>query len=482
RVLSDNIKYSYLGDIEETYFDICESAGRRQAVIWYWGQVLKVLANYLINSNIRSAVMFKNYFKIALRNFWKNKLYSFLNIAGLSIGIATAILIVLWVQDELSYDRFHTKADRIYRIATHARVGNTQIESIPTPGLLGRTLTLEYPEVEAAAPILSLNNVLVKYKEKVFNEPSIIASDSTFFEVFTFPFIKGDPSESLSAPNSIVITKSTAERYFEGDEALDRMIEIEGEIYRITGVIEDVPVNSHFHFDFVCSLDRSEYTQGSVWGNNRFKTYIVLQQGFSQEEIEAKFPDFINKYLSQNINTKGDNFWEYYLQPLKEIHLTSDLTGEFEANGNKAQVNVFSIVAVFILLIACINFMNLTTAKSANRAKEVGIRKVSGSNKLQLIWQFIGESILLSAVSLTLSLIIVEIALPVYRNYTVKQLEINYGDPLVILSMLGLVLITGILSGSYPAFFLSSFKPVTVIKGTLHGGVKSSRLRNTLVV
>ncbi|MFC1493143.1 ABC transporter permease [candidate division KSB1 bacterium] len=479
RILNENIKYSYLGDIEETYFDIYESEGKRQAVIWYWGQVMKVLMNYIIN--IRSGTMFKNYFKIAFRTFWRNRLYSVLNISGLSIGIGTAILIILWVQDELSYDMFHTKADRIYRIAINARIGNNMIAQTVTPGLLGRTLTSDYPEVEIAAPILSKSTSLVQYNEKVFNESKIIASDSTFFRVFTIPFIKGDSFKALTAPNSVVITRRTAEKYFEEENALDRMLEIGGEIYRITGVVEDVPVNSHFHFDFIISLNRSEYNSGANWDNNRFRTYIILQKDFPPEELEAKFPDFIRKYLSQN-KFSGDNFWEYYLQPLTDIHLNSHLNGEFEANGNRTHVYIFSIIAAIILLIACINFMNMTTAKSANRAKEVGIRKVSGSNRIQLIRQFVGESILLSTVSFVLALIVVEIILPVYTNYVGKQLQINYGNPLVILSMTGMILFVGILSGSYPAFFLSSFKPVTVIKGALHRGVKNSRLRNSLVV
>lgn len=436
--------------------------------------------------------MIKNYFKIAIRNIIKHKSFSFINIIGLAIGIACSILILLFVTNELSYDKFHEKADRIYRIAVRASIGDTKINQTYSSSITFQKLLEDFPEIENGIKFLKLGRVPVILDKKTFYESRFYAVDSTFYDVFTIPLIQGNPKTALSNPNTMVVSKNTAIKYFGNTDAVGKVLIAdfgpEGSIdFKITGVSENVPDNSHFHYDLlVSSASFPTYINDPGWSSNNFISYVVLKKGTSKEGVEEKLKEFTRKYMGGERFDKWvaqGNFWEYYLQPVTKIHLNSDLNGEFEANGNETYVYIFSVISIIILLIACINFMNLSIAKSSLRAKEVGLRKVVGSSRNKLMRQFLSESVLLSYISLALGIVIVEILLPLYRNLIGRQLEIHYFDNFVIIpSLLAFGLIVGIISGSYPAFFLSSFKPITVFKGNLGSSKGSSWLKNVLVV
>lgn len=437
--------------------------------------------------------MFKNYLKVAWRNIIRYKSFSFINILGLAIGISCSILIMLFVIYENSYDNYHEKADRIYRLAVRASIGDTKINQTYSSAITFLKLLEEFPEVKNGVKFSNIGQIPVKYQDQTNYETKFLAVDSTFFDVFSVPMINGDPKTVLVEPNTMVVSESTARRYFGRTDVTGEVLSAEfsyglGEIvFAITGVSEDMPSNSHFHYDFLVSLTSfPELINNTGWTSNNFITYLVLVEGASKDSMEVKLKDFTRKYMGgesfDEWVSKG-NYWEYYLQPLTDIHLTSDLNGEFEPNGNKTYVYIFSVIGFIILLIASINFMNLTTAKSSLRIREVGMRKVVGSGRNKLIRQFITESVFLSFIALAVGIIIVESLMPVYRNFVGRPLEMNYFDNWIIIpSLLILGLVVGIISGSYPAFLLSSFKPVMILKGQPGTGRSGYWLRNILVI
>lgn len=430
--------------------------------------------------------MLKNYFKIALRNLVRYKTFSMINILGLAVGMACTILILLWVGDELSYDRFHEKSDRIYRLCSRIAMGNTIIDQTQTPTLLPVILKNDYPEVEQTVRIGFPINVLGQYKEKSFMEHNMLPVDSTFFDVFSFKLIKGNKNTALTEPGTIVITEATAHRYFGDEDPIGKMILLQERFeVRVTGVVENIPRNSHFHFDILLSLATIKEYLNLSWESNDFRTYIVLREGYPSEQLEAKFPNLITKYVGKgNSNWLNEgNKWDYYLQSLTDIHLKSDIISEFETNGNIVYVYIFTIIAFVILFIACVNFMNLTTAKFAHRTKEIGLRKVVGSTKGQIIFQFLSESLFLCLIAFCLSILFVYSIMPVFNSIVGKHLTFhlfdNYYTSLI---LLGLAILVGLLAGIYPSFYLSSFKPVMIFRGKIIEGMKSLRIRNALVV
>ncbi|UCF62849.1 MAG: ABC transporter permease [bacterium] len=437
--------------------------------------------------------MISNYLKVAIRNISRNRIYSFLNIIGLAIGVACFLFIYMFVRFELSYDQFHEKSDRIYRIAVRALIGDTRINQTHSSAIVFTRMREEFPEIENGVKFLNFGRTPVILGNRTFYESRIFAVDSTFFEVFTNPLLHGDPEQVLNKPNSMVISRSLADKYFGHTEVLGEIIQVEVSPSRgimdfaITGVAEDMPENSHFHYDIlISSITFPDLLNNQGWSWNNFVSYILLKEGASAAELETKLIEFNRKYMDvddyEAWAAKG-NYYQFYLQPITKIHLTSDLNGEFEANGNETYVHIFSIVSVFVLLIASINFMNLSTAKSAVRAKEVGMRKVVGSNRTRLIGQFLTESIFLSFISLICGLLIVESILPLYQNFIGRSLQVNYlGDAKVIPALIFLGLLIGAVSGSYPAFALSSFKPIQVIGGNLNRGKKGVWFRNILVL
>jgi putative ABC transport system permease protein len=438
--------------------------------------------------------MFKNYFKIAFRNLIRFKAYSLINIFGLAIGIAACIFILLFVRDELSYDKFNKKGDRIYRVHSKGKILGNEFNLAVSPAPLGETMVSDFPEVIQSVRLNYNANMLIRYKENVFIETRFFWVDSTIFDVFTIPFIQGNPKTALNEPHTIVLTETTAKKYFGSEDPIDKIMNMEdGTPYTVKGVIKDCPANSHFHYDMFASLSSwGGGERNKFWVSNSFYTYILLKKGASASELQNKMPAFAEKYAGPQLQQvlgitfdeakkRGYNY-EFIMQPLLGIHLNSHLDYEIEPNSDIRYVYIFSIIAVFILLIACINFMNLTTARSSIRSKEVGIRKVLGSNQIKLVKQFLTESILLTFFAVLIAIVMVEIFLTSFSRLAGKDLHTNYFDnPITVPALIITVLIVGFLAGSYPAFFLSKFQPVKVLKGKLNDA-KNSWLRNGLVV
>ncbi|MEP6727559.1 MAG: ABC transporter permease, partial [Bacteroidota bacterium] len=436
----------------------------------------------------------KNYFKIALRNLWKHKGYSAINIFGLAIGLATCLLILLYVTDELSYDHYNEKASRIYRINTDIKMGGGNLHLAVASDPMGPTLKKDYPQVEEYTRIYTSDGPkMIKNGAQFIKENRVANVDSTFFNVFTLSAITGDTKTALNEPNTVVISASTAKKYFGTTAALGKILEADKIPYKVTAVIKDIPHNSHFQFDFLFSMDNVKYQFGNFLSNN-FQTYILLRPGTDYKKFEKNFDQVLDKYVlpqakqymqisSMDEFKKAGNMLAYTLMPLTDIHLYSDRFPELGTNGNVQFVYIFGAVALFVLLIACINFMNLSTARSASRAKEVGIRKVLGTERKTLITQFLIESTITAFVSLAIALACAYLVLPLFNDLSAKSLSLKDLTNIKILPYLVVLpVVIGILAGSYPAFFLSRFNPVTVLKGNTSSLFKKSNLRNVLVI
>ncbi len=439
--------------------------------------------------------MLKNYLITVLRGIWKYKVFSAINIFGLAIGITCCLLILLYVQYEYSYDRYHEKVDRIHRVTLHGVIAGNEINSPTTPYPMAAALMNEFPEVESAVRFRKFfSDTLVSLNEISYQEEQIFHADPSFFEIFSYEFMAGNPQTALAEPNTLVITESTANKYFPTSEALGQTLTFNTDRdYLITGVIEDIPPNSHFHPDFLVSFTSDSNHDSPIWISNNIQTYLLIREGNSAAELETKLEDLIPKYIApqieQAIGASLEEFiasggqYAFALQALADIHLKSQLQGEIEPPGNAAYVYTFQAVAVFILLLACINFMNLSTARSANRAKEIGIRKVMGASREQIAAQFLAESILISLFALLIALPLVALLLPSFNAITAREMSLNILLSIQsLLMMITFVLAVGIVSGAYPALFLSRFHPQEVLKGKYSSGAKSSWLRGTLVV
>ncbi|MGH7492123.1 MAG: ABC transporter permease [bacterium] len=423
--------------------------------------------------------MLKNYLKIALRNLLKHKGYSFINVAGLAIGMTCCVLILLFVQDELSYDRYHENASRIYRIVRIHNEDDTRSSArIGAPW--APALQNDYPEVSSFVRFRSCGRPLIGYLDKQFYEENGLFAESTLFEVFSFPLIKGDPKAALARPNTVVITETMAQKYFGDEDPIGKTLTLNSKSeLQVTGVAKDPRRNSHFRFGFLISFATYNDWDLKEWNMNNFHAYLLLAQDHFAPAVEGKFPDFFATHLG----AQAPSAFTVHLQPLTTIHLHSHLSGEFEANGDMAYVYIFSAIALFVLLIACVNFVNLATARSARRAQEVGLRKVVGAQRSQLVRQFLGESGLLSFLALFLTIGLVELFLPAFNSLSGKELRLDYGNnPVLALGLLGMALLVGIVAGAYPAFFLSSFRPAAVLKGMPKTGLSGSLLRKGLVV
>ncbi len=460
-----------LGDFMEIYSTLAEEKGHLQARFRFWGYLIRSIPEYFKDSLYMGGTMFKNYLKIAFRCLIRHKGFLAINIAGLATGIACCILILVFVSYELSYDKFHEKAERTYRIAANTSIGDTKMNWTYSSSETFRRLLEDFPQIEVGVKFLKLGSVPIRIGEKIFFESRCFAVDATFFDVFTFPMIHGDPKTALINPNSMVVTKDIALKYFGTTNAVGKILRADfsdgpGSVdFEITGVSEIVPLNSHFHYDLlVSSATFPTYINDTGWSSNTFIAYVVLKEGTTASWFNDRLKEFTRKHMGGERYdawiAKGNSL-EYYLQPLTRIHLTSDLVGEFEANGNETYVYIFSALSVIVLLIACINFMNLSTAKASLRAKEVGIRKVVGSSRSKLVFQFLSESILLSYIALAVGVLIATAFFPLIKNLIGSQIGFLYFDFIsVIPILLALGLIVGIISGSYTAFFLSSFRPI----------------------
>ncbi|HEX4374528.1 MAG TPA: ABC transporter permease, partial [Puia sp.] len=415
-----------------------------------------------------------------------------INIFGLSIGIATCFIIMLYVQDELSYDRFNKNADNIARIAFNADINGGKIFETSVMAPVAQTMKKDFPEVVDATRLANFGYAKIKVGEKMFKDDKLALADPNFFSIFTLPLVEGDAKTALLQPNSIILTETTAKKYFGNDDAIGKTIVYtnnNNQLYKVTGVMKDVPANSHFHFDMFGSTLSWDQAKSDSWMYGSFYTYLLLKPGTDQAKMEAKFPDIVKKYMGPQVQqamgmsleqfrTKGNSLG-FKLQPLTSIHLYSSSVADLEPPGNASYVYIFAGVALFMLIVACINFINLSTASASKRAKEVGIRKVAGSGRFQLIKQFLSESILVTFFALLVAFVLLQLALPAFNNISGKVLQFDI-KPIIAFIILGLVV--GIVAGIYPAFYLSSFKPIAVLKGKLTTNHKSLGLRSGLVV
>ncbi len=430
--------------------------------------------------------MLKNYLKIAFRNVKKHKAYAFINIAGLAIGMACCILIISFIATELSYDGYHENADRIYRQGLDANLGGNQILMPISTAPAAPAFVQDYPEILDAVRFRPMGDISVKNRDLEFFEENISFADNSIFNVFTFPMIKGDPNTALKTAYSMVMTEDTAKKYFGDEEPIGKMLKVDNQFdYTITGVVENVPKNSHFTFDILCSFE-SLYAQNreamEVWLSFNLYTYVLLQENIDPKELENKFPALVDKHMGTALKAIGGEI-NFFLQPLTKIHLHSHMENEIGANSDIAYIYIFAAIALVILFIACINFMNLATARSALRAREVGIRKVVGAERKELIRQFLGESLIYSLFSMLVAVLLAHLVLPLFSSLSGRELSIDYfGMPWLIPGLIGMVLFVGFAAGSYPALYLSSFQPVNVLKGRLKAGAANAGFRSILVV
>lgn len=440
--------------------------------------------------------MLKNYFNVALRNLLKHKFYSLLNVLGLSIGLACFMLISLFVKDELSYDAHFANADQIYRVDFSATLNGSDHVACQVGAPTAMALKNDYPEVLDATRCRNSGNWFVKRKgeTETFKEENVMMADSSFLSFFGIDLIYGDPETALKRPNTLVMDLTTARKLFGDVNPVGEVLVLDNrDDYEVTGVYDDLPENTHFHHNIMLAMSTFGWTNNQNWLSTNFNTYVRLQDGVNGQDLNAKFPGMIQTYcaplIEQFLNMNMDEFRNsgnalgFSTTPLSDIHLKSNKEGELEANGDIKYIFIFSAVGLFILILACINFMNLSTARSANRAKEVGVRKAMGALKKQLINQFISEALLISIIAFVLAYVISALILPSFNTLASKELTLNSLLQMdYVLTMLGVMILVGILAGSYPAFYMSMFRPVEVLKGTIRQGIKSGPIRSVLVV
>jgi len=493
-VLPDEVWNTPLGDFQEFYSVLVREKGLLKAKIWYWGQLCYLVPRKLGHAFYWRTVMLHNYMKTAYRNLMKSKGFSFINIFGLATGLACCILIMLFVLDELSYDRYHENAHRIYRMGNRGIVNNNLDLTARSSPPLGEVLKHEFPEVEAVTRMRNYGFPVFRHNDRVFSEEKVFWTDPSFFDVFTVTFITGDAKTALNRPDAIVLTESMARKYFGDEDPMGKIINSDNrQDLIVTAVVRDVPRNSHFHFDFLESIVGRQDVQSPVWYFNDYYTYILLRQGASPKALEEKLFETVKQHVGPQIQgvlgitideffASGGDF-RYFPQKLTDIHLKSHIDFELEPNGHIAYVYIFSSIALGILLIACINFVNLSTARSTMRAREVGIRKAVGSRRHQLIRQFLAETMLMSLMAMVVALAMAQLLLPAFNSLAQKDMTIPlfssiYGLPL----MVGFALLIGFIAGAYPAWFLASFHPVDVLRGGMIRGRRRSTLRSVLVI
>ncbi len=446
--------------------------------------------------------MLKNYLLIALRNIKRDKLFSIINVVGLAVGITCFITLLAFILYEFSYDTFNRKADRIYRVYVHTDINNIESNNSKTAAPLGATLLREFPEVENYTRIGYFGAHKFRYKENIFKEWDVYTADSTYFEVFTLPILYGNPKTALVHPKSIVLTETMSKKYFGNQNPVGKsLIADDSNAFMVTGVMKDFPENSHFRCNFLVSMSTYTISQRNYWLDLWYTTYIVLKKGTDPSQIDNKMKKIVMDYVGpqgeavlgvslKDFFAKG-NSYAFYLQPLKSIHLYSqrdygiDLNTEWSSvdSSDIEYIYIFSAVAVFILLIAIINFMNLATARSEKRGKEVGIRKTLGSNRSRLVLQFITESVLMSFIAVLIAVFLLQIILPLFGKFVERGLSIEYFFNIyTIPALLIFILLIGTLAGSYPAFYLSSFQPSHILKSSSGKTGKKHLLRSALVI
>ncbi len=473
-----------LGDFEESFNLLAKEKGIVHARFWYWSQVFRLIPSKILNSLYWRVVMISNYLKIVWRNLRRHKIYSFINIIGLAIGMACCILIFLYVRHELSYDRYHRGGDRIYRIAQKIRKESAELDTARVATPLIPAVRDSFLEVESSVRFqLATWDSLVERGETKYYEDWVMIAENSLFDVFTIPFIRGNPDMALDRPGTVVITESVAERYFGLDNPIGQTLLLWGNQVEVTGVVADYPKNSHLRYDIIISLNGFERTWNlDNWGWTGFYAYVKLKPDVDPKNFDEKIRHIADVYAKEKLEEWGEEFL-FYLQPVSSVHLHSNLVSEIGSPGNPKDITIFSVIGLLILLISCINFTNLATARSSNRAKEVGVRKVVGAHRSQLTRQFLWENMLASFVSLLFSSLIVILALPYFNELTGQSFERHHlFNPMILLILLGLSVGVGFLAGSYPAFLLSRFMAVRVLKGSKGMDSQGNLLRRVLVV
>jgi putative ABC transport system permease protein len=481
-LVAENEREALLGDFAEAYEERSAGRGRFAARLWYWLQIFLLLPGFMKDSITGGFAMIKNYAKIAFRNMRKHKAYALINLAGLSIGMACFIFIFLFVRNELNFDGYHEKGNRIFRVVTETVHSGRSFHMAPTMLPLAPALLNDFPDIPYATRISERNSTLFSSGNKKFYE-TLFYADPDIFRIFSFHLLKGDPATALSEPNSLLLTEEMAEKYFGRVDPIGGVVTINGSaLYRVTGILEEIPDNSHFKFRSLASFSSLKNVEAERLNNwTRFSndfTYIYLPDNVDPAGVEIKFPAFLAKYLEKDAQDE----YKLHLQPLREIHFSS-LANDSAITYEKKYLYSFSAVGLFILLLACINFMNLATAHSSRRAREVGLRKVVGAQRIQLIRQFFAESVLTSLLALALSILLVGLWLPGFGRFVRRVLPFNpAADPGLIGIMLGIALFVGLFSGSYPALFLSAISPVRILRRKIEKGTRRLSFRAFLVV
>ena len=441
--------------------------------------------------------MLKNQIVIAFRNLVRQKVFSLINLAGLTIGIASCLIIILFVSSELSYDRHHEKSGRIYRAGIEALFGDSHFFSAYTSGSMKEALEYEFGEVEEACRLFHITRPVIRIDDKSFVEDNFFYADSNFFNVFTVPLIQGDPSTALSRPNSVVLSKETTQRLFGTDNPIGETIWVnENYLLEVTGISENMPHNSHFRHDFIASIETVRPAMEQYWmhwTSNNLYTYLLLSENAEERKFTERLQELVYKYVGPEVEVvmgidietfeSDGGIYRFFIENIEDIHLYSESDNQLNEGGSITTIYFFSIIAVFILIIACINFMNLSTARFSARAKEIGVRKTFGSSKGNLMVQFLIESVVVTLIAMILAITILELTLPFLNKITYKSFELNYlTDWYIIPGLILFSLTTGVVAGSYPAFFLSSFNPVSVLKGETGSGDRSIVFRRVLVI
>ncbi|WP_416865627.1 MAG: ABC transporter permease [Imperialibacter sp.] len=483
------------GDLAEYYFRIYQQKGKRKAGIVYWYHVINFLRPFALKklkSNSNTTTMIRFNLMIALRNLNRYRFYSFLNISGLAIGLASCLFIMLFVMDELSYDKFHPDYKRIYRVASDLRFGNNQFDFPLSPAPMAESFKKDFPEIEQAGKLKRYGSAIVKKGDVFYKQSNVFYSSQGILDIFKFPVVYGSLENAITQPNNIALSRSAAAKIFGDVDPVGEALVLDRLTVKVAAVYDDLPRKSHFHPEVLISIE-NDRGNDNMWLGNNYYTYFLLNEQNDANGLHDKFASVYEKYFGPQLQqyvgvdfkdmmAAGDHI-NYYLQPVADIHLTSQLANEIEPNSSMDYVYIFSAVAVFILIIACINFMNLSTARATIRAKEVGVKKVLGSIKNQLVSQFLTESVLFSVLASLIAIGIVLVMLPAFNSFTGKDVSyILYEQPIVWLYLLLAVVAIGMLAGLYPAFYLSRFQPTDVLKGTFQSGTKASWFRNILVV
>ncbi len=438
--------------------------------------------------------MIKNLLKHSFRSLKKQKGYVAINIFGLSVGIACSLVIALFIMHELSYDQYNTKKDRIYRLVLDGKIGDQEVKASYTASIIGPTMAKDFPEVESFCRLNTFGETIIKKEDNTFIINDFAEVDSSFFQIFSIPLIKGDIKTVLNAPNLMVLSESTAKKIFGDEDPINKMLQVNTrkEPYKITGIMADFPENTHFNADILTSFVTNSRANDTEWLNNSFTTYVLLKPGALAGSLENKFPGMIEKYVGPRVQQMfhislsdflaQGNRYNFHLQPVTKIHLDPSVQHDAKPATDPKYLIIFGSIAILIIVIASINFMNLSTAQATKRAKEIGVKKVSGSSKGMLILQFLTDSTIISLIALVLAVVIVLLALPFFNDLLDTKVNFNpFSHYYYIPTLIGFAIFVGILAGTYPAFYLSSFNPNTVLKGKIRDGAKNGKLRSALV-